>query len=289
MGYRIITDATADLSAALLDGLPPVTVLPMEIVLDGQAYTYGPGGTITVAEFYAAQRGGAFCHTSQISPGTYLPCFESCLAAGEDVLYLCFSSGLSNTFQTAQMCAQELTAQYPNRKIRCVDTLCASVGEGFLVREAARRQAEGYFIDELADWVMQYRNQVCHWFTIDTFTHLRHGGRVSAAAAVMGTALNIKPLLHVAADGTLQPAGKIRGIKKARQEQVARMKEGWTSALGTHVIVGHADRQEGAEELRDMLHEEFPDAQISIASIGPVIGSHSGPGTLAVFYWGNNK
>ncbi|MDD4850115.1 MAG: DegV family protein [Gemmiger sp.] len=289
MGYQLVTDATADLNAALLAGLPPITVLPMEIVLDGQPYTYGPGGDITVEEFYAAQRAGKFAHTSQISPATYLQCFEACMKAGVDVLYLCFSSGLSGTFQTATLCAQEVQAQYPARKILCVDTLGASLGEGLLVREAARRQAAGEPMKALAAWVQQHRGKVCHWFTIDTFAHLRHGGRVSAAAAMMGTALNIKPLLHVATDGTLQPAGKIRGIHKSMLEQAARMEAGWLPALGTHVLIGHGDCPERAQALADILHKKFATAEIAFAPIGPVIGAHSGPGTLALFYWGSNR
>ena len=141
MGYRIFTDATADHSPEMMAGLPEVTVLPMEVILNGKSRVYGPGGDMDVAEFYAALRSGATASTTQIRPDVYFKHFTPCLEAGEDILYLCFTSGMSGTYQTAQMCAQELRESFPERPIRCVDTLCASVGEGFLVREAARKKA----------------------------------------------------------------------------------------------------------------------------------------------------
>ena len=206
MSYRIFTDATADLSPELSAGLPEFSVVPMDLTLGERPYTYGPGGNITVDVFYAAQRAGQFASTSQINPAVYLRCFGEALRQGEDVLYLGFSSGMSGTLQIARLCARELEGQYPGRRVLCVDTLCASVGEGFLVREAARKQKEGLSLEELAAWVEERKLQVCHWFTVDTFEHLRHGGRVSGAAAAMGTLLNIKPMLHVSAAGTLEVA-----------------------------------------------------------------------------------
>lgn len=134
--YQIITDATADMVPEMLVGLPEVQVIPMGVTLGEKAYTYGPGGDITVEEFYAAQRDGKFATTSQINPTVYLEHFEACLQKGEDVLYLCLTSGVSGTFQTASLCAAELQEKYPEGKVICIDSLCASVGEGFLVREA---------------------------------------------------------------------------------------------------------------------------------------------------------
>lgn len=204
MTYRIFTDATADFSMKMMNELPGFSVFPMDITLGGIPYTYGPGGNISVSEFYAKQRSGKFASTSQINPVTYLQGFREYLQQGMDILYLCFSSGLSGTYQAACMCAEELRDEFPERKIYCIDTLCASVGEGFFVREALRKQAEGMKIEELVHWVIEYRLKVCHWFTVDTFEHLRHGGRVSAATASIGTVLNIKPLLHVSNSGHLE-------------------------------------------------------------------------------------
>ena len=158
--------------------------------------------------------------------------------APTDILYLCFSSGLSGTYQSAFLAVEELQQEYPERRIICIDTLAAAVGEGFLVREAAKKQREGLSIDELASWVMEHRLEVCHWFTVDT---------------------------------------------------IARMEQGWKPELGKSILIGHADDPEAADMLKERLLEQFPDSEICIAYIGPIIGAHTGPGALALIYWGNNR
>lgn len=287
--YQIFTDATADLSEQMMKGLPPVEIIPMQVELGGCEYTYGPNGNITVAEFYALQREGKFATTSQINPTVYFQAFEPCLRKEMDILYLCFSSGMSGTIQSARLCVEELKEHYPERRILCIDTLCASVGEGFLVREAARKQAEGYDLEALSDWVMENRLKVCHWFTVDIFDHLRHGGRVSAAAATMGTLLNIKPLLHVDEQGKLAVMEKPRGRRKAIASKMTRMKQGWIPELGSLVVIGHGDCLEEAELLRQEVLKRFPESEIYLAEIGPIIGAHTGPGMLAVIYWGDTR
>ena len=279
--YQIFTDATADLSGDFMKGLPPVEIIPMKVEIGGQEYTYGLFGNIAVKDFYALQREGNFAVTSQINPTVYNGYFEPCLAQGKDILYLCFSSGMSGTIQTAQMCVRELQNRYPQRKIICIDTLCASVGEGFLVREASRKQAEGFTLDALARWVEVYRLKVCHWFTVDVFEHLRHGGRVSAASAAMGTVLHIKPLLHVDEQGKLAVMEKPRGRKKAVNMQLKRMEQGWMPEMGKSVLIGHGDCPEDARKLHQAVSMRFPEAEIYVADIGPVIGAHTGPGMLA--------
>ena len=273
----------------MLAGFPEVTVLPMEVILNGKSRIYGPGGDMDVAEFYEALRGGATASTTQIRPDVYFKHFSPCLEAGEDILYLCFTSGMSGTYQTAQMCAQELRESFPERTIRCVDTLCASVGEGFLVREAARKKAEGMDLDALGDWVEANRLSVCHWFTVDTLEFLRRGGRISTAAAVVGTALQIKPMLHVSEEGKLEVAEKLRGGRRAMSAQLARMKKGWEPSIGKLVVIGHGDSPEKAEELKTLVQEAFPDSEIQTAPIGPVIGTHTGPGMLAIIFWGSER
>ncbi len=289
MDYQIFTDATADANEELLARYPDVRVIPMGVEICDRAYTYGPGGDITVDEFYALQRAGNYAASSQINPSVYTQYFTEALEQGRDVLYLCFSSGLSGTIQAARLCIQELQEQYPQRKILCIDTLCASAGEGFLVCEAARKQAEGYSFDALADWVNAHRLQVCHWFTVDVFDHLQHGGRVSAATAVVGTALQIKPLLHVDEEGKLAVMEKPRGRKRAIQAQLAHMEAGWTPEESRLVFVCHGDCPEGAQLLRQAVEERFPDADIWTTDIGPVIGAHTGPGMLALIYWGTTR
>lgn len=288
-GYQIFTDATADLCEGMMEGLPSVKVIPMHVEIGGREYTYGPGGNMTVELFYRLQREGSFAATSQINPSVYFQYFEPFLRDGTDILYLCFSSGMSGTFQSAQLAAEELRQEYPERMILCLDTLCASVGEGFFVREAVRKQAEGLSITELADWIMGHRLRVCHWFTVDTFDHLCHGGRVSSAAAVMGTALQIKPLLHVNEWGCLQVIGKPRGQKKAMEAQLSGMEQGWTPETGRLVVIGHGSVPRAAARLRENVQAQFSTAEIHVAEIGPIIGAHTGPGMLALIYWGNNR
>lgn len=287
--YQIFTDATADFSKSLLAQLTNVRVIPMEVEIDGRGYLYGPGGTITTEDFYALQRNGNYASTSQINPDVYFRFFEPVLRRGQDILYLCFSSGMSGTFQTARICAEELRKTYPDRQIVCVDTLCASAGEGFLVYEAARRQEAGCTLSELALWVEENRLRVCHWFTVDVFDHLRHGGRVSSATAILGTALQIKPLLHVDTESRLAVAGKPRGRKQAVRAQLARMEEGWMPEWGNLVVVAHGDCPEGARLLKQEIHTRFPGAEIAAAEIGPIIGAHTGPDMLALIYWGKNR
>ena len=265
MGYKLFSDVTADVSEELMRGMPEVELVPMQVELGGENYIYGPGGDLTVEHFYAEQRAGKFASTSQINPMVYRECFEKTLKAGEDILYLCFSSGLSSTLQSANLCAQELREEYPERKLIVVDTLCAAVGEAMLVREAARKQ-QGVQIG---------RRKV--------------GGRVSAAAAVVGTMLHIKPLLHVDEEGKLRVAEKPRGRKQAIRTQVAHMKEGWTPEMGKLVVIGHGDCPDDVEQLRQAVLKELPDADIRVAYIGPVIGAHTGPGMLALIYWGTNR
>ena len=288
MTYQIITDATADLNEALLAGLPEVKIIPMHVQVNGKEYLFGPGGNITNEEFYAYLRAGQFATTSQINPENYREHFEKILKQGKDVLYLCFSSGMSRTIQSAQMAIAELREEYPNRTILCLDTLCAAVGEGLFVMEAARKQAQGMDIHELYSWLEAHRLNLCHWVTVDTFDHLKHGGRVSATSAVMGTLLGIKPLIHVDENGKLVAVGKPRGQKKALQALLSNMGKGWMPEISKQVIIGHGDSLDVAIALRDMVAERFPEAEIYIAPIGPVIGAHAGPGVMTVFFWGNN-
>ncbi len=287
--YQIITDAASDLTDVPMAGLPHVEIIPMTVDIGGRSFIYGPGGDISVREFYDMQRAGRSAKTAAINPQTYTDAFEPYLRNGQDVLYIGLSSSLSGTFRSAEMSARALRPKYPGRKIFCIDSLCASLGEGFLVREAAGKQAEGLTADELAGWLEEQRRHVCHWFTVDTFEHLLKGGRVSAAAAVAGTVLNIKPLLHVDGDGALAVMGKPRGRRKAIAMQMEKMEQGWTPETGKFVLIGHGDNPEGAEALRSEVSSRFPEAEIYVMDIGPVIGAHTGPGMLAVLYWGSNR
>lgn len=287
--YRIFTDATADFCSGMLQGLPCVELIPMEVVVGDDRFVYGPGGNLSVNQFYAMLRAGAFAKTSMINPDVYRIGFEAALKSGYDVLYLGFSSGMSGTLNAANLCMAALREEYPQRKLICVDTLCASVGESFLVREAARKQCEGMPMEQLAAWVERERLKVCHWFTVDVFDHLRHGGRVSAAAATVGGMLHIKPLLHVDEMGKLAVMKKPRGRRRAIQEQIALMKKGWKPGISPLVVIGHGDNMEAAQMLKAAVEADFPQADIHIAEIGPIIGAHTGPDMLALIYWGSNR
>ena len=288
MTYQIITDATADLNAELLAGLPEVRIIPMNVQVNGREYLFGPGGNIDCDEFYAFLRNGQFASTSQINPATYREYFEPILQEGRDMLYLCFSSGLSRTVESARMAIAELQEAYPERTILCLDTLCAAVGEGLFVMEAARKQRQGMDIRSLYAWLEEHRLNLCHWVTVDTFDHLKHGGRVSATSAAVGTMLGIKPLIHVDENGKLVAVGKPRGKKTALEALVSNMEKGWLPEISRKVIIGHGDSLEVAQELRELVAARFPEAEIFIAPIGPVIGAHAGPGVMTVFFWGDN-
>ena len=288
MAYRIITEATADLNSELLASLPEVTIIPMFVQVDNVEYKFGPCGNITTEEFYGMLRSGKYASTSQINPAVYRTYFEEILKQDLDVLYLCFSSGLSSTIQSARMAISDLQEEYPDRKIILLDTLAASVGEGLFVMEAARKQAQGMALEELVRWLEDHKLNLCHWFTVDTFEHLKHGGRVSAASAAVGSLLGIKPLLHVDDSGKLVAMAKPRGQKKALQMRRGSMEKGWMPELSNQVIIGHGDSPAVAAELKAMVAAQFPEAEIHIADIGPIIGAHAGPGVLAFFFWGNN-
>ncbi len=287
--YQIFADATCGLTPELTEGLPPIEQVSMQVEIGGRQYTCGPEGELTTREFYALQRQGNFASTTQIAPGAFLDYFEPVLKAGRDLIYFPLTSGLSGTYQSAMMCLSDLKKAYPERKMLCVDTFCASVGQGFLLREIARKQAQGLSMEELAQWVEENSLKACHWFTVDTFDHLKHGGRVSAAVAVVGTALQIKPMLKVDDAGRLEVADKPRGRKKAIAALVAKLKAGWLPGMSREVLVGHGDDPEAAEQLKAEILAACPDAQVLTAEIDPVIGSHTGPGMLAIIYWGTNR
>ena len=289
MAYRIFTDASADISEELMRDVPPVDMLPLEVVLDGEDHLYGPGGDLEVKPFYAAQRAGKFASTSSINPETYRRAFRPVLEAGEDILHVGLTQGLSGTFSICCMVADELREEFPERKILVVESCCASVGLGMLVHEMSRKKAEGMTIDELAAWTEQNRLHICHWFTVDVFEHLKHGGRVSAAAAAVGSMLQIKPLLHIEDDGTLKVIGKPRGRKQAIRAQMACMRDNWKRELGNLVLIGHGDDQEACDALKAAVLAEYPDADVRTAYIGALIGAHTGPGMLALIHWGEKR
>lgn len=287
--YCILTDAAADLDDNYLNAHPEVRVIPMSVVLEEQEYTYGPGGNLSQKQFYELLNEKSNVSTSQINIEAYLNYFEQILASGMDILYLCFSSGLSGMYQNAVFAAEEMMQTFPERKILCVDTLCAAPGEGALVREAVQQMRRGLDLESLAEWSESNKHAVSHWFTVDNLMYLHKGGRVSASTAVLGTALQIKPLLNVDSKGMLQVVGKSRGTKRAMSDLIHKMSDYWMPEWSKSVAVVHADSQEQANQLQKMVEQQFPEASVYQAEIGPVIGSHTGSGLLALVFWGGGR
>ena len=286
MSYQIITDSCADLTDVQLKQWD-VSCVNLTLRYNGENHS-NFSDPAAVKAFYDEMRNGTMATTAAANPEEWAAVMRAALDAGRDVLVITFSSGMSTTYQSAVIASQDLQEEYPERTILVVDSLCAALGQGLLVYHACRKRDEGMDIRELAAWVEEHRLNLCHWVTVDTFDHLKHGGRVSATSAAMGTLLGIKPLIHVDENGKLVAVGKPRGKKKALEALVSNMEKGWQPEISKQVIIGHGDSLEVARELRDLVAARFPEAEILIAPIGPVIGAHAGPGVMTVFFWGNN-
>ena len=282
MSYRIFTDATSDLPASFAEQLH-VTVLPMGFTMEDKEYFYIPGRSdMPIEQFFAKMRAGVNVTTAQVNTFAFLAAFEPVLQAGEDVLYIGFSSKLSGTVQSAFNAAEELKAKYPERKIIVIDSCSASLGEGLLVYYAAKQQ--NLTIDALAKWVEENKLHFAHWFTVDDLVYLKRGGRISGATAAIATILNIKPVMHVDNEGYLVAVEKVQGRKKSLRALFEHM-ENTLDQKATHtVFIGHCDAVNDAEYVALLVHEKYPDIMVHIDDIGTSIGAHSGPGTIALFF-----
>lgn len=284
MSYQIITDATADMDWNLWD----VCVIPMEVRLNQIAYLYGPDGTIDLHDFYKAQQAGAEISTSQIPPSEFNKIFAKYLSQGKDILYLGFSSGMSGTFHNACLTAGELMKQYSERRIVCVDTLAASVLEGYLVYEAARKKEEGISLEDIEAWVKALRKRACFRFIVDDLNTLKRGGRISSTNAFVGTTLQIKPILYIDENGCLQMIDKKRGRKKSINDLLNYYHINHEKSVEGVVVIGHANCLKDAEMLREAIKEQYPNTKVIITHIGPVIGSHTGAGMLSIAFCGSS-
>lgn len=286
MSYRIITDNCCDFPASMYEELN-LSVVPLTVRFKGQEISLYSEEWLK--DMFAGLRNGEEATTSAVNPQLWEETIEPVLAAGEDALVMAFSSGLSTTYQSAVIAASELMEKYPDRKIRVIDTLCASLGQGLLVWYACKKRDEGMDFDTLADWCENNRLNLCHWFTVDDLMFLKRGGRVSAATALVGTMLQIKPVLHVDDEGHLINMAKARG-RKASIEALAK-KLGDTGLPGENdtVFICHGDCLEDAKTLEKIVKEKYGVKNVFIYYVGAVIGSHSGPGTLALFFLGNKR
>lgn len=282
--YQLFCDATNDLPAEVIDKLD-VQIIPMEVVLDGKSYTYDMyEKELSCAEFYAALREGKLSSTSQINPIIYEELFRPVLEEGKDIFYLAFTSGMSGTYQASMLARETLLEEFPDRKIICVDSLCASIGEGILLYHVAKQRLAGMTMEELEAWTFDHRQEAAHWFTVEDLFHLNRGGRLSTLEAVLGTALKIKPIISVDEEGKLYVVSKVRGAKKCMEYLVSKLEEEAGHLPKQTVIIGNGDNLEQAKALEKIIRERDLAEDVIITNIGPVIGTHTGPGMLAVVF-----
>ena len=287
--FLIITDSTCDMPQEMADELG-LAILPIRVSMEDKEYAhYLDGRELGFHEFYEKLRAGVPAKTSAANQEDFLSLMEPALAAGRDVLYIGFSSGLSSTYNVGVMTAAQLAEKYPERKVYTVDSLSASLGQGLLVYHAVQQKLAGRSIDEVRTFVEETRLHLCHWFTVDDLQPLKRGGRVSAAAAAFGTMLNIKPVLHVDDEGHLIPVGKVQGRTTSIKALLKKMQETAIDPAEQVVFISHGDCEKDAEKLAAMVRESIGPKEIILNPIGPVIGAHSGPGTAALFFLGTKR
>ena len=286
MSYRIITDTACDFPQHMYEELQ-LCVVPLTLNFRGQEHSNFTEEFIL--DMYKGMRNGEGGSTSAVNPDGWANVIEPVLAAGEDALVLAFSSGLSTTYQSAVIAANELLEKYPQRSIRVVDTLCASLGQGLFVWHACKKRDAGLSLEELAAWCEDNKRNLCHWFTVDDLMFLKRGGRVSAATALVGTMLQIKPVMHVDNEGHLIKIGTARGRKASLNALVAKMGETMLPDVNDTVFICHGDCMEDAQYVAERVKEKYGVKEVFIYYTGAVIGSHSGPGTLALFHLGEHR
>lgn len=284
--YKLFSDSTCDMPDEYINEMG-VELVGLSFEIDGESYK---DGEMSFKEFYDKMRSGSMTKTAQVPPAVFESRFEKTLQQGFDILYLGFSSGLSGTFNSACIARDILLEKYPEAKIICVDSLCASTGEGLLLYKAWEKKCGGMDIDALAGWLEENKLHLGHMFTVDDLKYLHRGGRVSKAAAVAGTILGIKPVLHVDNEGHLIPVGKIRGRKQSLNKLVEMMEErigGWENPV---IAVCHGDCPNDAEYIAKLAKQKIGKKTKVITSYtGTVIGAHSGPGTIALFFMGEYR
>lgn len=285
--YKIITDSACDLPVKMLQELD-VTTVALTVNFRGETRNDSVDDA-QVKELYDAMRGGEVATTAAVNPDGWSKVIESAVAEGFDAFVLAFSSGLSTTYQSAVIAANELAEKYPQRKIMVVDGCAAALGQGLFVWHICKMRDVGLSLEELAAWAEENKNHVAHWFTVDDLVYLKRGGRVSAATALVGTMLNIKPVLHVDNEGHLVSMVKARGRKAAINTLVSKLQELGGDWDNSTVFICHADCIDDAQRLAEIVKEKCGVQEIFIGNLGAVIGSHAGPGTLALFFMGNEK
>ena len=286
--YVITTDNTADLPYSYYKQ-HDIEYMYLTYQMEGE--TYGKQNELEYKDFYERMRKGSMPTTSQVNSEEAKEVLRPILAQGKDILHLAFSSGLSGSYNSVRMAAEELREEFPDRKIVIIDSLCASLGEGLFVDKAVEMKEEGKSLEENAAWLEENKLNFCHVFTVDDLFHLHRGGRVSKVAAVVGTMINLKPLLHVDNEGHLIPLKNVRGRRKSLSGLVSMMEEriGDWKDKNTKIYISHGDCQEDAEYVAKLVREKFGYETFLINTIGATIGAHAGPGTVALFFLGEYR
>ena len=287
MSYKIITDSCCDFSDEMCARLG-ISYTPLMVTYNGQTHS-NFSEEAAIKGFYDQLRQGTMATTSAVNPEGWAEVIRPALEAGEDVLVIAFSSGLSTTYQSAVIAAQELQEQYPQRKINVVDSLCAALGQGLLIWYACKKRDEGLSLEELTAWVEENKLHLCHWVTVDDLSHLKRGGRVSATTALVGTMLNIKPIIHLDDEGKLINVAKVRGRKTAIEYIAGKVGELGAGYDNETCFVVHGDCEEDAQTLATIIQEKYGVKNVHIGYLGPVIGAHTGPGVLALFFMGAHR
>ena len=285
--YKIITDSSCDFTKQQYKDLG-LSYVPLKLNYKGETHE-----SFTEPEelkaFFDTVRAGEMPTTSAANPEDWNAIMEPILMEGKDVLALCFTSGMSTTYQSAVIAAEELREKYPDRKINVVDTLCAALGQGLLVWYACQKRDAGMDIDELTAWVEETKLHLCHWVTVNDLFHLKRGGRVSATTALVGTMLNIKPIIHVDDEGKLVNVGKVRGRKASIEyiaDKVGELGKGYDNET---IFIVHGDCYEEAQELGEIAKAKYGVKNVLIGYVDGVIGAHTGPGVLAIFFLGQHR
>lgn len=286
--YIIITDVTSDLPQEYLKK-HNIIAIPLTYTLNHVEYDGTAESSLHPTDFYNKLRSGMMAKTAQVTPKRTKDYFIPELEKGNDILYIGFSSGLSGSYQSVTIAKSELEELYPERKIITIDSLCASLGQGLLVDYAVKLKEQGKSIEEVAEAVEDIKLRVCHYFTVDDLNHLHRGGRVSKTSAILGSILGIKPIMYVNNDGKLVPHAKVRGRKQSLDALVSWMGERLSDYQNEYVFISHGDCIKDAEYLATQIKEKYQIKAQIINFIGPVIGSHSGPGTVAVFFIGKDR
>ncbi len=288
--FKLVTDNMADLPREYLKE-HNVDFVALSYILDGEEY--GKERELDYKDFYGMMRNGKMPTTSQVNPEEAKAFFEECIRENDKILYIAFSSGLSGTFNSGRIAAEEIMEEHPDVKIAVIDSLAASLGEGLLVHKAVKLRDQGKTLEETVEWLESHRLNLVHAFTVDDLFHLHRGGRVSRTAAILGTLVSIKPKLHVDDEGHLILIGKVRGRRKSLDSLVDYMEEKMDSWMQEnkedYVFISHGDALEDAEYVKKRIQERFGMEHFLINNVGPVIGAHSGPGTIALFFMGESR